>query len=288
MEQKQSLWIIAAVGVFLLVVIGAALILYSPAAKADSATVIAEVAPQQPDLPALPQKNGSEDAPVLQLQDLASLQQLSPPASGTSAAPVATLTAPDGSVITVPTQSPQYLALLQTLNVSPQATAIQSQAEPQTSTQRVNELTVISDRTNVIGTGATTFTGQQPASTEINIQTVTPIFGENAARPATAKAATPAKTATVTPKTPAPNQYWVQAASFSSKKNADTARTELEAQRIPCEIFTSSSSDGKIDYYRVRVGPYETKSDAEKAQAELRRIKNFESTQTFVVNSTKN
>ena len=37
MEQKRILWIIAAVGVFFLVVIGAALILYSPTQATDPA-----------------------------------------------------------------------------------------------------------------------------------------------------------------------------------------------------------------------------------------------------------
>ena len=35
MEQKRILWIVAAVGLFLLVVVGFALILYSPAQKQD-------------------------------------------------------------------------------------------------------------------------------------------------------------------------------------------------------------------------------------------------------------
>ena len=43
MEQKRTLWIMAAVGVFLLVVLGAALILYSPTAR--SSQTIATVSP---------------------------------------------------------------------------------------------------------------------------------------------------------------------------------------------------------------------------------------------------
>jgi cell division protein FtsN len=328
MEQKQSLWIIAAVGVFLLVVIGAAVILYSPTtAKADSRTAV--TAPVQ----SLPVQGGlQETAPVLQLQDLNTLMQPQTPAAvtpvqGVTPDQTATITAPDGSVISIPAQSPQYLALLQTLNVTPQATAVQAPQyqnvpqppapqyqsapqAPQSPVQTVNDLTVISSgTTHVIGTGATTFSGNtapaaSPAAapTEINIQTVVPLFSDNkttttasasaktatavasapAATTAPAKAAAPAKT----PEPPKVTQYWVQAASFETKKNADAARGTLEENRIPGEIFTYSGSDGKL-LYRVRVGPYETKSEAERAQAELRRIKNFENNQTFVVNSTK-
>jgi cell division protein FtsN len=312
MEQKQSLWIIAAVGVFLLVVIGAAVILYSPAAaKADSRTAVTSPVQQLPVQP-VPQ-----EAPVLQLQDLSALQlqqQQTPASSVQSVAPAqtATITAPDGSVISIPTQSPQYLALLQTLNVSPQVTSVQApqyQSAPQSPVQNVNDLTVISGTTHVIGTGTTTFNGgaaPAAAPTEINIQTVLPInnmareaVGESKTAPSTTPApakapvvaATPAK-ATVPAKpvktvaTPAVTQYWVQAASFEAKKNADVARGTLEENSIPGEVFTYTGSDGKL-LYRVRVGPYETKAEAERAQAELRRIKSFESNQTFVVNSAK-
>jgi cell division protein FtsN len=306
MEQKQSLWIIAAVGVFLLVVIGAAVILYSPTtAKADSR--IAVTSPVQ-ELPAQPV---SQEAPVLQLQDMNALSQA--PAQGVAPGQTAIITAPDGSVISVPLQSPQYLALLQTLNVSPQATNIQApqyQSAPQSQApvQTVNDLTVISETTHVIGKGPTIFNGgtaPAAAPTEINIQTVLPI--NNMAREAVSESKTTTSTVTAQPSAKAPavtktpakttapvktvssptvTQYWVQAASFETKKNADTARGTLEENRIPGEVFTYTDSDGRL-YYRVRVGPYETKSEAERAQAELRRIKNFESNQTFVVNSTK-
>jgi cell division protein FtsN len=160
----------------------------------------------------------------------------------------------------------------------------------------VNELTVISDKTNVIGT--------LPASTEINIQTVTPInnmarevVGGTAARPAasSAKTQTTAKAATAVPKTPVPvvNQYWVQVAAFTTtektvapKKSADTVRGALEENLIPVEVFTYTGSDGKLGY-RVRVGPYETKNEAESVQVALRHMKNFENTQTFVVTVPK-
>jgi len=58
MEQKRTLWIIAAVGVFLLVVLGAALILYSPAAH--STQTVAAIAPVK-----RPAANGWVSAPAV-------------------------------------------------------------------------------------------------------------------------------------------------------------------------------------------------------------------------------
>jgi cell division protein FtsN len=307
MEQKQSLWIIAAVGVFLLVVIGAAVILYSPTAvKADSRTAVTSSVQQLPEQPGSP-----EEAPVLQLQDLSVLQQQQASAvpANTASMQAVTVTASDGSTISVPTQSPQYVAILQALGANSPQQPAPAQNSP---VQSVNDLTVFSGTTHVIGTGTTTVNGSGlsvPATspaTEINIQTVMPInnmareaVGNNKTATSTASVPTPVKT-TATATTPAKTtasvktiatptvtQDWVQAASFETKKNADTARGTLEENRIPGEVFTYTGSDGRL-YYRVRVGPYETKSEAERAQTVLRRIKNFESNQTFVVNSTNN
>ncbi|MDR3284324.1 MAG: SPOR domain-containing protein [Treponema sp.] len=368
MEQKQSLWIIAAVGVFLLVVIGAAFILYSPSSKGKTEMASAGTeenswfnrpAASESSLSALmPNSFGATD-PVLHLQGANAQspggQIPAIPLTENAAPPqTATITAPNGTIIPVPVQNPQYMALLQTLNVPIQApqgmmntpnTATATVTIPQTVSaqtsqtsavpqyivsgeqtgqgyqypgqhpalpQQVENLTVISGTTHVIGTGTTTFSGSGALSVpvEINNQNTMPVnspASETAkptepaasvkptAKPATpaaapasapAKASVPVKTAAVKAEPAAPNQYWVQAASYSAKRNADTVRSALEAQKLPGEVFTHAGQDGTI-YYRVRVGPYETKKEAEYWQTELRRIKNFENLQTFVINSGK-
>lgn len=314
MEQKQSLWIIAAIGVFLLVVVGAALILYSPSSKKD--TLLSETPQAAPDASIRQSGQGYVDSwfnqsgaapetaaapPPVQLQptmpQAAAPQASMPLAQGTI--PQALVTAPDGSIIPVSPQNPQYQALLQALNMLSQIPQGTSTGTPSSASatatvtippqypaapQSVTDLTVISGTTHVIGTGVTTVTGTQAPQTA-----AAPVQAASAtAAPAAPAAATPKPApAPVKAAAKAPDQYWVQAASFSAKKNADLARGVLEAQKMPGEVFTFTGADGKT-YYRVRLGPYETKQEAEFWQGQLRQMKNFEKSQTFVLNSAKN
>jgi cell division septation protein DedD len=77
----------------------------------------------------------------------------------------------------------------------------------------------------------------------------------------------------------------VQAASFVSRRNADNARDALNSEKIPCEVFTFSDAKGNV-YYRVRVGPYATRSEAEYWQTRIARINAFSGTRSFVTNAT--
>lgn len=57
-------------------------------------------------------------------------------------------------------------------------------------------------------------------------------------------------------------RYWIQVASLKSKKSADEARLELEKNKMPVNVFTYKGKDDAI-YYRIRVGPYASKEEAE-------------------------
>lgn len=76
--------------------------------------------------------------------------------------------------------------------------------------------------------------------------------------------------------------WWVQAASFTSLKYADNARETLGSNKINADVFTYKDSFGKV-FYRVRVGPYLTKSEAEYWKSRIGQIESFASTQSFVV-----
>jgi DedD protein len=73
------------------------------------------------------------------------------------------------------------------------------------------------------------------------------------------KAPVPAQAKTVPKKTV--TEYWIQAGSFASKQNAEKARETLAGRYINAEIFTKDAAGGTS--YRVRVGPYQTKTEAE-------------------------
>jgi cell division septation protein DedD len=264
MEQKRILWIAAAVGVFLLVVIGAALILYSP--KQDDPLLVSQAmqestwmnvpAPSVPELPLPPAVN----APPVPLPQTAVEQP--------AAAPVQTASQP------LPTQA--------------------------------GNVTVITDSTRVYSTGVTTIDlnslksppqeTAQSAPLQPAVQPLTPPGAVSKPAPppsagasssaAAAKPAAPspkpvASTTTVAAKKPLPSQYWVQAASYNNKKNADAARDSLTANKIPCDVFTHTDSKGKV-FYRVRVGPYSTKSEAEYWQNRIALIDEFSREPSFV------
>ena len=80
-------------------------------------------------------------------------------------------------------------------------------------------------------------------------------------------------------------QYWVQVTSLTSRKSADTAREVLDENKITADVFTYTDAKGQL-FYRVRVGPYTTKSEAEYWQAKIARIDTFKNTSSYVA-STK-
>lgn len=73
--------------------------------------------------------------------------------------------------------------------------------------------------------------------------------------------------------------FWVQVGAYSSKKNADSARAVLEENKIPVEVFTDSK------YFKVRVGPYQTKSEASYWQKMISEIGKFADSKTLIINS---
>lgn len=82
-----------------------------------------------------------------------------------------------------------------------------------------------------------------------------------------------------------PDRFWVQAASYTSKKNADEARAILDENKIQCEVFTYTDSKNNL-YYRLRVGPYTTKTEAEYWKNRIDSIELFKSNNTYITNSS--
>lgn len=78
-----------------------------------------------------------------------------------------------------------------------------------------------------------------------------------------------------------PIKYWVQVTSLSSKKSADNARGVLESNKINADIFTYTDKNSRL-FYRVRVGPYTTKSEAEYWKTEISKIDNFKNIDSYI------
>jgi cell division septation protein DedD len=126
-------------------------------------------------------------------------------------------------------------------------------------------------------------TSSKPAATSTSTTSSKP-----AATTTTAASTTTAQSSASSVKTvpvSQPDQFWVQVASFTGKKNAEDARTALAEQKIIGEVFTYQDSKGTI-YYRLRVGPYKTKSEAEYWHKIIKEVEQFKGTDSYVVNST--
>ena len=302
MEQRRILWIVAAVGLFLLVVVGFALILYSPTKNQD---------------PIITQNQSTNDIwastqnaiPIDPNYQVTNLQ-------GTPLENVVNgnISSTDNSqqfspVATIPSQQ----VVGQVNNTVTQGNnVLPSDSMNLVGQQKVQDVTVISENTKVITNGNTTIdltgltvnSASQPVVTQntttnsqtanIVASTSTKASSSTSAKAATtskesttkttAKASSSAKTVSAKTEAPAP-KYWIQAGSYSSKKNAEEARNALSAEKIASEIFTYTDANGTL-FYRVRIGPYTTKSEAEYWQSRVALIEKFSGAKTYITDSS--
>jgi len=293
MEEKRILWICAAVGIFLSIVIGTALILHPP--RKNITTAQTNARPQQ-----------TEQTWVLSPQASGSAFTAQPQNGGTQ-----TQTAEQ------PAQNAQAI-LPSDAMLSSAAAQVNGTETPNTDTQTDNLTTIdiigaskspeqqtAQGTREVQGTTGTQSTMQAQPTDTAQPKTASsapsvpaskpkgaaihpapprePAKSQTAAKPQPKPASAPAKP-TATPK--AVDRYWVQAAAFTDKTNAETARGILADEKIPAEIFTYQDKKG-LTYYRLRVGPYTTESEAEYWNSRIKLIDHFASSQTYVTNSSK-
>ncbi len=120
--------------------------------------------------------------------------------------------------------------------------------------------------------------GQNAQPAQTSPTTTTP-----AVKPvAPAPQASPARTA-IRPATSAPAavkkpqkgiDFWIQTGSYKSQGKAEELVTLLEGKGLTGRVFSYTS---KTDtYYRVRIGPYPNKGDAEKFLAEVKQVQGLE------------
>lgn len=250
MEQKKVLWIAVALGIFLLVIFAGTLIMYSPN-KQNNNTNGTMVAGNDlwvnPDIPV------ATDSSYKELPDLPN----------------------DNGTFVVEEDTPQN-NIIDTKEViinAEKTTVVSPKAEV---TIDVQEIANEKNEDRIINS-VTPITTKRPTSTVTSANTIP------AVTPETKKT----ETVTKTPAKPQPpkDQYWVQAASFTSKQNAEIAQQTLLKQKIPAEVFTYTNNKNVI-FYRVRVGPYTTKSEAEYWHKLIKTVDNFKNTESYVTNSS--
>lgn len=80
-------------------------------------------------------------------------------------------------------------------------------------------------------------------------------------------------------------EYWIQAGSYTSKTRAENVRGRLEENGFASRVEVKDI-DGTT-YYRVRIGPYRNKGEADKFLTWVKDIKDFEKSYVSKVYRTK-
>lgn len=276
MEQRKTLWIIAAVSVFLLVVLGVALIFSQSSSRTIQTTSIIPVEKNNYSdgwsSPANTQQNPvkTEEA-VENSSDSVQVKDMFVVSENTTIFDLNQ----DGTTIDLNTLKSQY--------VSENATV------PVTTTTVENKDVVVKNEATEYYVGTTEPKKESAAVAEKTEkatsvkQTETKVY--NPAKTTTTKttSSTTASTkpaASTTTEKPV-TRYWVQVASYTNKKTAENSRAILSDSKINSDIYTYQDENGKL-YYRVRVGPYTTKSEAEYWMAKIAQISDFSKAGSYV------
>lgn len=281
MEQKRTLWIVAAAGIFLLVVVGAALILYSPTLQKSSVHqasfdsnigwvgTIKESEDEITSESALAKNDEFNSNSLFETSDTSSdvavktdeTVTLNPFENAIKADNVMLVSETANVIVT----DKVNLEDLRSKNVSASNEKTEAQMSKASEIAAEKKLAEAPVKTTAPKSTAPAKTSSVAAAPKTSAPKTTTV----------AKATTSAKTTSSVHDT-----FWVQAAAYSSKRNADEARSVLESNKIPTEVFTVDSN-GKT-MYRVRVGPYTTKTEAEYWQKEIAKIDKFSSTKSQI------
>jgi len=295
MEQKKTLFIIAAVGIFLAIVIGTACIIYSPSKQATP--TVATISPVEKKASTAPVNSGWTNTaqetiaePVVTENTNAVSEDQTIP-SLTANVKDLVVYSDNTTVYGTPQYQDQTGATTIDLN-SLKNDLSQGTTENKSANQNIN-ITVNLSENNAPAAKPAPMPAPAPKKEAKPAPQPAPASTKVTKAPETKKAAPAAKTASKPAETkkaaPAEKkvvQYWVQVAAFSSKKTAEDARSVLDENKIPSDIFTYKDSKGKL-YYRVRVGPYTTKSEGEYWKSRIMKIDEFAKTESYVV-STEN
>lgn len=278
MEQKKILWIVVAVGVFVLVIFGTALILYSPSRSSTAAPREATFRSQEtaqgtraidPDeWVRNPDSKPGIDAPLSPPRgdinltivngDNASAQYGVVDVTGlTQKKGIDTL--PEGTV--VPGSIPGQPSSEAAKPAEGAASAQGSKAEPAAG-----------------GSDAKATATATASTTKTSSSTVTKASPKTTSKQASVQTKKPATKQVIT-------EFWIQTGSFSGKLNAEKARAKLAERYITAEIFTKTAKDATS--YRVRVGPYTTKKEAEYWLGTVKEIPEFTKSYISEVKSKK-
>ena len=303
MEQKKTLWIIAAVSVFLLVVMGAAMILYNPSAGASR-----KVASIKPVEKSVQTSSSSGWTNTTAADAVTSSPQVSDMFVVSENTTVLDLGQSGSSAASTDNQSTTID--LNALKRELAADAALAQTNPQNNinitvnlsekdnTAKVEEPPVVLTTEYYTGKAKEAEETEKATAvkkTETAVAKASPATTTTKATASTTATKSTTKTTTSTPststgtsgtvaKTSAVTRFWVQVAAYSNKKTAENARSVLSDKKINSDIYTYEDAKSKL-FYRVRVGPFTTKSEAEYWQSKIVEIADFAKAGSYVTST---
>jgi DedD protein len=307
MEKKKILLVTVSVGIFLVIAIGTAILFFTPRQAAPTGAIVTRqpvpsgaggaatvqtIAPAASGSPVYPltaappvsPETGSAEPPRDALTDwAAAAESLAasqsgnlPPASSRNDsffmidAEPAGSASPDGEVVvSVPRPRPAAVP-----NV-PVAQGRQSAAPAAVSAPAPAARSAPAGTTGTAGTAAGTARAAGTAGTGETTGT----GAAGTARPANSTPRTPAAAAAPAQAAKTWTNYWVQAGSFTSRTRADTAKETLASKGIT-SIIENNEYVGKI-WYRVRIGPYTSRNEADYWLALIQTLEGFEQSEVW-------
>jgi DedD protein len=252
MEKKKLLLVAVSVGVFLVIVIGASILIFTPRNTLPG-PVEAAVKPSIPaEIPSTAAPENSAQQPVS--VDAADMVKNSENIQGLQTPPP-TATAIQENVFYIYGENPNQAVTVEKTGDSGAQLVIDV---PKPSTAAVPDVPPATPK-------------PRTAAVPARQQTAPAV---SAGRTPPAGAAKPAPAAV---QTNLYDDYWVQTGSFSTKARADGVKETLASKGIG-SVIENREVEGKT-FYRVRVGPYTSKNEADYWLSLIKSINGFEDSQ---------
>jgi cell division protein FtsN len=253
MERNRVLWVIFSISLFLVVVLAVGLYLLRPAGGRDAEVATGQTTPLR-SFDAFEYVRGKSKLPAVEEQ----------PEEAEEMVIIV------GEREETPSQAPEALTEVPEKAVPP---LLDSQARDTAPAATVPSAPVTRPSTSPSTTrpDATASRQQQVARAPA---ARAPAARAPVARTLSAKPAPQPREVTVT-------EYWIQAGSYASPSRAQEVASVLEDRGLVSKITTRTLS-GKT-YYRVRIGPYMSKGEAEKFLEWVKAVKGFESSYISMV-----
>ena len=269
MEQKKILWVILSVSLFVLIIFGIALFLYSPSRNSATALAGGETVPYET---AGTSANVDPDLWARDPDRVAGLDRTAPAAAGNI------INLNNLNIISTDGQSDQTNGIdvsdltvqAGTADVSGLPKELAEQIGIDTAPEQPEERAASTKKEEPPAQSPKTSEVQAPSKPAVEKKPSTQASVSVTVKPKAKTSAKPAKPAVPQVQT----LYWVQTASLASRINAERARDKLAAQHMKVEIFTKETSAGLT--HRVRVGPFTHNTEAKYWLNSIKKIEGVE------------